>query len=147
MLVSSFKITHIVNAAREVKSPIQGVEYLKVDICDEVTEEIFMHFEEVYQFIDSVWEQDECKVTKPIDRLGFGSLRTRQITLGGACDHVLDEKEQMDIGVCKEVRNRTARNCECERWISRSIREVRKKRASKSERLIHVVGIVYCMDG
>ena len=49
------KITHIVNAAKEVKNGITGVTYLKISICDEVTEKIFEHFDTVYQFIDEVW--------------------------------------------------------------------------------------------
>jgi hypothetical protein len=62
MLVNVLRITHIVNAAKEVKSPIEGVMYLKVNICDEVTEEIFKHFEEVYDFIESVWDREDCRV-------------------------------------------------------------------------------------
>jgi protein-tyrosine phosphatase len=62
MLQEQLRITHIVNAAKEVINRCDKVKYLNIDIADEVTEKIQDHFDEVYDFIKDEWDNENSRI-------------------------------------------------------------------------------------
>lgn len=65
LILDTLKITHIVNAAREVQNGFKDspqVQYYNVKLIDEVTEDILSHFDGVYEYINKALEDENNKV-------------------------------------------------------------------------------------